>query len=125
MRKKISRPVWLSPLQVWLPLSGLLSLLHRVSGVLLFLLLPLFVYLFGESLASPDSYASLTRHPPFWLKLLALLTAWAFVHHVLAGGRLLLMDIGVGNALNVSRRTARWVFWLELLVLVSLGVWLC
>ena len=122
---KKSRPVWFSPLQVWLPLSGVLSLLHRVSGVLLFLLLPLFLYLFGASLASQESYAALTKHPPFLLKLVLLLAAWAFVHHVLAGARLLLMDIGVGKALDVARRSARAVLWMELLVLASLGVWLC
>lgn len=122
---KKSRPVWLSPLQVRLPLNGLLSLLHRVSGVLLFLLLPLFLYLFGASLAAQESYAALTWHPLFLLKMLALLVAWIFVHHVVAGARLLLMDIDVGKALDVARRTARWVFWVELLVLVLLGVWLC
>ena len=119
------RPVWFSPLQVWLPLSGLLSLLHRVSGVLLFLLLPIFLYLFGESLVSQESYSLLTQHPPFLLKTIVLLAAWALVHHILAGARLLLMDIGVGRALNIARRTTRLVFWVELLVLISLGVWLC
>ena len=122
---KKSRPVWFSPLQGWLPLSGVLSLLHRVSGVLLFLLLPLFLYLFGKSLAAQESYAALTRHPPFLLKMVVLLAGWAFVHHVLAGARLLLMDIGVGTALDMARRTTRLVFWVELLVLISLGVWLC
>lgn len=122
---KKSRPVWFSPLQVWLPLNGVLSLLHRLSGVLLFLLLPFFLYLFGELLASQESYTSLTRHPPFLLKMVVLLAAWAFVHHVLAGARLLLMDIGVATALDIARRTARLVFWVELLGLISLGVWLC
>lgn len=122
---KKSRPVWFSPLQVWLPLNGVLSLLHRVSGVLLFLLLPLFLYLFGESLVSQESYSSLTRHSSILLKTTVLLAAWAFVHHVLAGARLLLMDIGVGKELALARRSARAVLWMELLVLVSLGVWLC
>lgn len=122
---KKSRPVWLSPLQVWLPLSGVLSLLHRVSGVLLFLLLPLFIYLFGETLATQESYVAVTQYSPFLLKTAVLLTAWTFVHHVLAGARLLLMDIGVGTALDMARRTTRLVFWMELLALISLGVWLC
>lgn len=119
------RPVWFSPLQVWLPLSGVLSLLHRVSGVLLFFLLPLFLYFFGASLAAQESYAAVTQYPPFLLKIVALLAVWALVHHVLAGGRLLLMDIGVGTALDMARRTTRLVFWVELLALISLGVWLC
>ena len=122
---KKSRPVWFSPLQVWLPIGGVLSLLHRVSGVLLFLLLPLFLYLFGTSLASQEGYSVLTQYPSFSLKMVVLLFSWAFVHHVVAGSRLLLMDIGVGKALGIARRSAWAVFWIELLVLVSLGVWLC
>lgn len=122
---KKSRPVWLSPLQVWLPIGGIISILHRVSGLLLFLLLPLFLYLFGQSLASQEAYDSIARHSPFLLKSAVFFVAWALVHHVLAGARLLLMDIGAGNALEIARRSARWVFWLELPVLVSLGAWLC
>lgn len=122
---KKSRPVWFSPLQVWLPLGGVLSLLHRVSGVLLFLLLPLFLYLFDASLAAQESYAALAQHPPFWLKLVAWCVAGAFVHHLVAGARLLLMDCGVGKERKLARRTARWVLWMELIILVLLGVWLC
>lgn len=121
---KKSRPVWFSPLQVWLPLSGVLSLLHRMSGLILFLLLPLFLFWFGESLVSQEKFNSLTQHPPLLLKSVVFFIGWALAHHLLAGGRLLLMDVGVGNALEHTRRSARWVVWLELLVLILLGVWL-
>ncbi len=121
---KKSRPVWFSPLQVWLPLGGVLSLLHRVSGLLLFLLLPLFLYTFGRSLVSQESFDSLVQHPPFFIKLVAFVTTWSLLHHILAGTRLLLMDIDVGKKLDSARSSAKWVAWLELLILLLLGGWL-
>jgi succinate dehydrogenase / fumarate reductase, cytochrome b subunit len=83
-----------------LPLAGWVSILHRVSGALMFLLLPFIIWMFDKSLSSEISYASFTAvfkagmlGLPGWLfKLPALALTWAFLHHFVSGVRHLIMD---------------------------------
>lgn len=84
-----------------LPPAAVLSILHRVSGVLMFLLLPFVIWVFGKLLASPQSYAELTGVfstglgfvPGWFLRLVVLALTWAYLHHLFAGLRHLLMDV--------------------------------
>ena len=83
------------------PPSAIVSLLHRVSGFVLFLLLPLILWAFDTSLASEYSFARLRNvfengvwSIPGWaLKLVVLVVLWAFMHHLIAGLRYLLLDV--------------------------------
>jgi succinate dehydrogenase / fumarate reductase, cytochrome b subunit len=83
-----------------LPLAGVVSILHRVSGVVMFLLLPFIIWLFDVSVASEISYERFTAafgagigFVPGWLiKLVALALIWSFLHHFIAGVRHLWMD---------------------------------
>ena len=80
-----------------LPWAGKVSILHRISGAALFLLLPFILYLFDQSLASELSFAkfkSLTDH--FLVKLICLGLIWSFLHHFCAGIRYLLLDLEIG-----------------------------
>lgn len=83
-----------------LPPAGWVSILHRVSGLLMFLLLPLIVWLFDTSVSSEISYERFSSafagglgFVPAWLfKLVVLALIWAYLHHLIAGVRHLWMD---------------------------------
>ena len=120
---KRRRPLWfnLSPLN--LPVPGLVSIFHRVSGALLFILLIWFLYLLDMSLSSESGYAQagdLLRHPV--MKLLVIASIWALLHHMCAGVRHLFLDIDVGTSLHVARRSAFAVFIVSLLMAASIAV---
>lgn len=106
-----------------LPLAGIVSILHRISGLLIFLLLPFLLYLWDQSLASENAFNALqvcVQHTGVKLILLAL--AWAYLHHFFAGLRYLALDVHVGIDKNSARRTSIGVFLISipLTVLVAL-----
>jgi succinate dehydrogenase / fumarate reductase cytochrome b subunit len=120
---KRRRPVWfnLSPLN--LPVPGLLSIFHRVSGFALFLGLIAFLFLLELSLASESGYAragELLRHPI--AKLFVIASIWALLHHMCAGIRHLFLDIDVGTSLHAARRSALAVLIVSLALTVSIAV---
>jgi succinate dehydrogenase / fumarate reductase cytochrome b subunit len=120
---KRRRPLWynLSPLN--LPVPGLSSIFHRVSGILLFLGLIWFLYLLDLSLASESGYAQAgdqLRHPV--MKLLVIAAVWALLHHMCAGIRHLFLDIDVGVSLHAARRSAVAVFIVSLALTASIAV---
>lgn len=119
------RPKHLNLFQIRLPLPGIVSILHRVSGFGLFLLLPFLLYLLQQSLQSPESHAAaaaLVGHPLVKLLLLGLL--WAFLHHFCAGIRYLVLDLHIGTALEAARASSYAVFGVSLALTVVLGAWL-
>jgi succinate dehydrogenase / fumarate reductase, cytochrome b subunit len=83
-----------------LPLAGVVSILHRVSGVVMFLLLPFIIWLFDVSVSSEISYERFTAAftagigwlPGWFMKLVALALIWSYLHHFIAGVRHLWMD---------------------------------
>ncbi|MBW8459629.1 MAG: succinate dehydrogenase, cytochrome b556 subunit [Thiobacillus sp.] len=104
--KPIVRPVYLNLLRIHLPLPGWVSILHRLSGVLLFAALPLGVWALSASLAGEAGFqriADRVTHP--WAKSVLLLLIWAFVHHLLAGLRHLALDVHWGVDLRHARQT--------------------
>lgn len=84
-----------------LPAAGIVSILHRISGVVMFLLLPFVVWLFDTSVSSEISFAKFTAAfnvgigfvPGVLVKLITLAIIWAFLHHIVAGLRHLYMDV--------------------------------
>ena len=102
-------------LQYKLPPPGMVSILHRVSGALLFLALPLLLWLFDLSLMSELSFARLVEVGSHWFVTLVLLVLlWAFLHHLIAGIRYLLLDLHVGVEKSAARTSALAVFWISL-----------
>jgi succinate dehydrogenase / fumarate reductase cytochrome b subunit len=83
-----------------LPAAGFVSILHRISGLVMFLLLPFVVWMFDTSVSSEISYAKFKAAfnigvgfvPGIFIQLLALLLIWAYLHHLIAGVRHLYMD---------------------------------
>ena len=84
-----------------LPPAGIVSILHRVSGVLMFLLLPFIIWMFDTSVSSEISFARFKAvfnvgvgfAPGWFFKLVALALIWAYLHHFIAGLRHLWMDV--------------------------------
>ena len=123
--KPNSRPIFLdlNVLTRSLPLPGIVSILHRVTGVALFLLLPILLTLLNGSLSDGDSfdtYKAWADNALFKLILVGVL--WAFLHHLLAGVRFLLLDAHIGVDLLTARKTARIVLIAEAVATVILGV---
>lgn len=105
------RPKNLDLTTIRLPLPGKVSILHRVSGVGLFLFLPVLLWLFSASLTSAETFAtfrSVFASLPAKVVLAGLL--WAFVHHFCAGIRFLLLDLHVGIEKEAARKSAAVVF---------------
>ena len=77
-----------------MPLAAIVSILHRISGAMMFLLLPFALWIFDASLRSPQSYAQLGQVLGWWpVKLVLLGLFWALAHHWVAGVRHLMMDV--------------------------------
>jgi succinate dehydrogenase / fumarate reductase cytochrome b subunit len=114
-----------SILSYYLPLPGIISILHRISGVVVFLLLPMLIWLLQASLASPDNFSSIKeciQHPFTKFMLWAVLSALIF--HLFAGIRHLLMDAGVGETINSAQMAAKVTLVISVLSIIGLGVWL-
>ena len=95
--------------QLQLPVGALTSILHRVSGVLLALGVPVSLYLLELSLQSPQSYSQVgALFENRAAQATAILLAWALGHHSLAGLRHMLSDIDIGSQLRTARRNA-WI----------------
>lgn len=97
--------------QYRLPLAGFVSILHRVSGLFIFALLPFILYLLDSSLTSERTFSTIQSclQNPF-LKLLILALVWAYLHHFCAGIRHLMMDIHMGVDKNSAGKSAVAVF---------------
>lgn len=98
-----------------LPPPGLVSIMHRISGAALFLLLPFILWLFDLSLTSEVSYARLVQvGSNVLVKLVLVGLAWAYLHHLIAGVRYLMLDLHVGLDKPVARTSALAVYWISL-----------
>jgi succinate dehydrogenase / fumarate reductase, cytochrome b subunit len=116
-------------LQYRLPLAGVVSILHRASGALMFALLPFVVWLFDVSLTSEISYEEFTAAfshgigivPGMVVKLVVLALIWAYLHHFIAGIRHLWMDATHSVTKEFGRSSAVVTLALSLLLTALLG----
>jgi succinate dehydrogenase / fumarate reductase cytochrome b subunit len=114
-QRPVYRNIHISQIRTYrLPLAGFVSILHRISGALMFLLLPFIVWMFDASVSSEVSHAAFTAaftaglgFVPGWLvKLVALALIWAFLHHLIAGVRHVWMDVWHTVDLKSGRQSA-------------------
>jgi succinate dehydrogenase / fumarate reductase cytochrome b subunit len=107
-----------------LPLAGFVSILHRISGLLLFLIgIPFLLYLLQQSLISELSFSMFSSLVTHWFaKLVLLALIWAFVHHLLAGLRFLLLDVHLGTSKAASRLSARIVLVAAIVLTIALAL---
>ncbi len=118
-----TRPKHLNLVTIRLPVPGIVSIMHRVSGAVLFLMLPLLLWLFQSSLQSPESFAafhSVVSNPLMKLFLLALL--WGYLHHLLAGVRHLFLDLHIGAELETARASSIVVLIGAIVLTLAVGV---
>jgi len=112
-----------------LPPAGWVSILHRVSGLLMFLLLPLIIWMFDNSISSEISYAKFSAAfniglgfvPGWFMKLVALALIWAYLHHFIAGLRHLYMDVCHAVSKEFGKSSAIVTLALSLGLTVVLG----
>jgi len=116
------RPKHLALHLIKLPLPGFVSILHRISGLLLFVALPLLLLMLQYSLRSIETYSQLQAvlaHPLLKLMLIGLL--WAFLHHFCAGLRYLAIDLHYVRDLAQARNSSKLVLVVSLALTVLIG----
>lgn len=107
MASTTRRPVHLDLLKIKLPIGGIMSIIHRATGVFMFLAVPYLIYLLDLSLSGAEGYAaaSAALHSLFGVVFVFLLM-WAVMHHLLAGIRYLLIDVDMGVEKDIARQSA-------------------
>ena len=115
--------------QYRLPLAAKLSILHRASGIIMFVLLPFIIWMFDKSVSSEASYEDFTAvfthgfgpFPGVFVKLVVLALIWSYLHHFCAGVRHLWMDATHSVATEQGKSAAVVSFAISLLLTVALG----
>ena len=112
-----------------LPLAGIVSILHRASGLVMFILLPFIVWMFDTSVTSEITYSQFTSVftsgtgfvPGWFYKLVALALIWAYLHHLIAGLRHLWMDATHAVTLQFGRSSAVFTLVVSVTITLALG----
>ena len=122
---KNQRPRNLNLLTIRFPIPAIASILHRISGVILFILIPFILWGLSASLSSQQSFDNL--HQFFstpWIKFIIWLSLSAFFYHFVAGLRHLMMDIGIGEELKSGRLSAILTILIAAVLIILTGIWL-
>lgn len=122
MAIKKKRPKNLDLMSIRLPLPGIVSIIHRISGAVIFLLLPVLLWLLQSSLTSPETFAvfkSVVGNPLVKIVLLGLI--WLYMHHFCAGIRYLLLDLHKGIELEAARLSSKIVFAVSIALTLIIG----
>lgn len=122
---KDKRPVYLDVTKYRFPNTAIVSILHRVSGVLLFLYIPFLLWALDMSLSSGEEFQRLAFHlgHPV-IKFFSWLLLASVIFHLIAGIRHLLMDMGLGETHRGGRLGANLVFITSILLILVAGLWL-
>lgn len=101
------RPVHLNLFKIKLPIGGIMSIIHRATGLFMFLALPVLIYLLDLSLSGPLGYAeAVDAVHGVTGTLFVFLLMWSLAHHLLAGIRYVLIDVDLGVEKELARQTA-------------------
>lgn len=117
-----NRPKHLALHHIKFPLPAIVSGLHRISGLMLFLSLPLLLWILQYSLRSIETFTMLDgmlQHPIS--KLFLMVVLWAFLHHFCAGIRYLAIDLDYGVKLAQARTNSKWVVMISLTLTILIG----
>jgi succinate dehydrogenase / fumarate reductase cytochrome b subunit len=119
----MARPVYLNLIRIRQPIPAIVSILHRLSGAILFLIgIPLLLCAVQQSLGSSETYSALqaTINRPI-VKLVLLGLVWAYLHHFCAGIRYLLLDLHIGTDLKPARQSSVAVLIVSLALTAIIG----
>ena len=101
------RPVHLDLLKIKLPIGGIMSIIHRATGIFMFLALPYLIYLLDLSLSGPAGFEAAHGAVHSLIGMLfVFLLMWSVMHHLLAGIRYLLIDVDLGVEKAIARQSA-------------------
>ncbi len=113
------RPVFLDLTRIDMPVMAVLSVAHRITGIVMFLSIPAVIYLLGLSLSSPQGYETVTSLFDSGLfRLMLLIALWCFAHHFFAGIRYFMLDLDIGVDVVNGRKSAWCVLGAGLVVTV-------
>jgi succinate dehydrogenase / fumarate reductase cytochrome b subunit len=119
------RPVNLDLGSISLPVTAWVSLMHRVSGVLIFAGIALLIYMLDESLASQESFSALKQHLATPVAKFAVWFVVAgFIYHTVAGVKHLIMDYGIGETMEGGVLGARLTIAVSVVLSILAGVWI-
>lgn len=114
------RPKNLNLFTIRLPVNAIISIMHRMSGMVLFLVLPLLLWALSQSVQNEASYLALVGMLQHWLvKMLVIGLSCAFFHHFYAGLRHLAMDVHWMTSLQKARISSRLVLGLDVLSVIA------
>jgi succinate dehydrogenase / fumarate reductase cytochrome b subunit len=124
MPSQRTAPVYLNLFRIRFPAGAITSIAHRISGVLLFLSLPFLVYLLDLSLQGPAGFEQAREWLQCgWIRAGSVAIAWSLLHHLLAGIRILLIDVDVGVTLPAARISAWFVNIIAALLALAWAGW--
>ncbi|MBC8212639.1 MAG: succinate dehydrogenase, cytochrome b556 subunit [Gammaproteobacteria bacterium] len=125
MQSSDGRPIYLDLKNIKLPISGIISIMHRAFGIILSFSIPVLTYLFTLSLQSEDGFNQVAGMlDSGWLFPVYFFFIWSFVHHLFAGIRYLLIDLEIGVEKQIATKSSQVVLVAALVVsfLLTLGV---
>lgn len=118
------RPKNLNLFTIRFPLPAIISILHRVTGVFLFLLIPLLLWALETSLNSDGFYTLMVYFDSYFVKAILWLMLIPLCFHLLAGLRHLLSDVHLGDTLSGGRRASMLTLIFFIFLIILVGVWL-
>jgi succinate dehydrogenase / fumarate reductase cytochrome b subunit len=122
---KNKRPVNLDLTTIHVPITAVVSILHRISGIVVFLFIPFILWMLGSSLSSAEHFAQIKNcfsSPLCRLVLWVLLSG--LLYHLVAGIRHLLLDAHIGEDLHSGRIGANAVVVISIILIILAGIWL-
>jgi len=117
-----NRPFFLNLVKIRLPVTGFVSIFHRISGLLMFMAIPFSVYLLDISFqgqAGFNQVVSILQNP--FMQLISLVLLWSIIHHLFAGIRFLLTDFDIGIEKQQATLYAWAVFLIEAVVFLFIA----
>lgn len=120
-----TRPVNLNLMTIRFPIPAIASILHRISGLLLFICIPFLLWGLQTSLESAGNYQDLMTYLSSPLsKFIIWILMTSFIYHLFAGIRHLIQDFGWGESLKAGRSSAYAVMILTIITAICIGIWL-
>ena len=119
-----NRPIFLNLMQIKFPITAITSILHRISGVIIFIFIPFVLYMLHQSLESVTTFNNLMAHESgvFW-RLMVWLLLISVIYHILAGFRHLAMDCGFADSMRAATVTSWILILLAIAFIILTGFW--
>jgi succinate dehydrogenase / fumarate reductase cytochrome b subunit len=119
MNKNNSRPRFLNPFKIKMPVTAVLSIAHRISGLLMVMSIPFVIYAFQLSVSSEEGFSIVMNAlQQTWVNVILIGLTWSLSHHFVSGIRFLLIDIDVG----VEKQAARFTAWVTHAIALTITV---